>query len=248
VGFIVVERRSPEPLVDLELLEAPVIRVGLIVGTLSGIVMFGLTTFVPPMVQGVHRGTAIDAGVAVAAMSIGWPVGSVVGGRALIRLGSRRVVVVGTTMLVAGTLLVTQIGRFDALAFAMVASAVTGLGMGLTATTILVVIQGGVSWRRRATATGLVQFSRTIGGGVGVGIMGGILTAFVGAASSAILDPIARSSLDPATLDASRESLSGGLGVIYWIILVAAAGAWIVALRFMPDVRIGDQISAVEGG
>ena len=151
-----------------------------------------MTTYVPPMVQGVHGGTALEAGVAVAAMSIGWPIASVAAGRLLIRTGARPIVLAGSGMLVVGSLLVTQLGRFDSLAFAMVACAITGVGMGLTSTTLLVVIQGAVAWQRRAVATGLVQFSRTIGGAVGVGVMGGVLTAFVGTASSAILDPIAR--------------------------------------------------------
>ena len=42
--------------------------------------------------------------------------------------------------------------------------------MGLSSTTILVMVQAAVPWQRRAVATGLVQFSRTIGGAVGVGL------------------------------------------------------------------------------
>ena len=247
VAFVVGARRSEEPLVDLDLLRAPIIRAGLGIGTLAGIVMFGLTTYVPPMVQGVHRGTPVEAGAAVAAMSIGWPIGSVVAGRLLVRIRARPIVLAGTTLLVGGTLLVTQLERFDALWFAMVACAVTGLGMGLASTTLLVIIQGAVAWQRRAVATGLVQFSRTIGGAVGVGVMGGILTAFVGAASSAILDPIGRSQLSPAALDAGRASLAAGLGVIYWIMVVAAVAACLLAIRSMPDVSLGHDIASAGG-
>jgi len=248
--FVRHARRTPEPLVDLGLLEAPVIRAGLLVGTLAGIVMFGVTTFVPPMVQGVHQGTPLEAGAVVAAMSIGWPIASVTAGRILARTGARPLVVGGTAMLVAGSLLVTQLASVDALWFAALACAVTGLGMGFSSTTLLVVIQGSVAWNRRAVATGLVQFSRTIGGSVGVGLMGGILAAFVGAASSAILDPVGRAALSPAELDAGRAALADGLTVIAWLILVAAAGAWLVALRTMPDVRLGHRIGepATEAG
>lgn len=240
--FVVHERSAPEPLIDLELLRAPLVRAGLAIGALSGVVMFGVTTYVPPMVQGVHAGTPIDAGVAVAAMSIGWPVGSIIAGRLLVRTGARPIVLAGTGLLVVGSVLVTQLGRFDALAFAMVACAVTGLGMGLASTTLLVVIQGAVAWDRRAVATGLVQFSRTIGGAVGVGIMGGILTAFVGAVSSAILDPVGRTTADPASLEAARASLGAGLGVVYWLMVGCAIGAFVLALRAMPDVALGHEL------
>jgi EmrB/QacA subfamily drug resistance transporter len=245
--FIVHERSAPEPLIDLDLLRAPIVRAGLAIGALSGVVMFGLTTYVPPMVQGVHAGTPIEAGAAVAAMSIGWPIGSVVAGRLLGRVGARPIVLVGTAMLVVGSLLVSQLGRFDALAFAMVACAVTGLGMGLASTTLLVVIQGAVVWDRRAVATGLVQFSRTIGGAVGVGVMGGILTAFVGAASSAVLDPITRTTADPSALEAARASLASGLGVVYWLMAGCAVLAFVLAVRTMPDVALGHELETDAG-
>ena len=111
--------------------------------------------------------------------------------------------------------------------------------MGLTSTTLLVVIQGAVTWDRRAVATGLVQFSRTIGGAVGVGIMGGVLTAFVGAASSAILDPQAAQTAD---LQAARDALASGLTVVYALMAVAAAAVLVLAVRTMPDVALGHEL------
>jgi EmrB/QacA subfamily drug resistance transporter len=240
VVFVRHAGRVDEPLVDLGLLRVPVIGAGLGIGTLAGIVMFGLTTFVPPMVQGVHGGTAVEAGAVVAAMSIGWPVGAVVAGRILARFGARPIVLAGTVMLLAGALAVTQTDRFPSLAYASLACALTGLGMGFSSTTLLIIIQGSVEWQRRATATGLVQFSRTIGGSVGVGVMGGVLAAFVGTASSAILDPIGRNQLTAAQLAAGRAALADGLGVVFWLMAAAAAAACALAFRTMPDVRLGE--------
>jgi EmrB/QacA subfamily drug resistance transporter len=247
VGFVANARRTPAPLIDLDLLRAPLVRAGLGIGMLTGVVMFGVTTYVPPMVQGVHQGTALDAGVAVAAMSIGWPVASVIAGRLMIRIGARPIVLAGTSLLVVGSLLVTQIGRVDDLAFAMVACGFAGFGMGLTSTTLLVVIQGAVEWQRRAVATGLVQFSRTIGGAVGVGVMGGVLTAFVGAASSAILDPVGRGTVSPEAAATARDSLAAGLNVTYWLMFAAAACACLLAIRAMPNVSLGHELVSRAG-
>jgi MFS family permease len=191
------------------------------------------------MVQGVQGGTAVEAGAVVAAMSIGWPVGSMVAGRLLARFGARPFVIAGTAMLVAGTLAITQLQLVNSLLFASVACGITGLGMGFASTTLLIVIQGAVEWQRRATVTGLVQFSRTIGGSVGVGVMGGVVAAFVGSASSAILDPVGRQHLDTAALAAGRASLADGLGVAYWLMLAAAVAALVLAVRSMPDARLG---------
>ena len=242
VMFVVFERRIAEPLIDLGLLRVPVIGAGLAIGGLSGVVMFSLSTYVPPLVQGVMGGNALQAGVAVAAMSIGWPIGSIAGGRALLRFGARPTVLVGTSMLVLGTLVVTQAIRPGTLGGGLLVAglgeAITGLGMGLSSTTILVMVQAAVPWQRRAVATGLVQFSRTIGGAVGVGLLGGIVTAAVGGSSAIILDPIGRNFIPAAQLAAMRSSLSGGLEWVFIIVALDAAVVAAVAIRFMPSVRI----------
>ena len=222
----------------------PLIRAGLGIGTLAGIVMFGLTTFLPPLVQGVQGGTAVEAGAVVAAMSIGWPVGSVISGRALHRVGARPFVLFGSLLILIGSLATTQATQIDSLAFATAACGVVGLGMGFSSTVLLIMVQGAVPWQRRATATGLVQFSRTIGGSVGVGVMGGILAAFVGTASSAILDPIGREQLTAQQLAAGRDALESGLQVVYWLMAAAAAAALVMAIRTMPAAQLGDSAVA----
>jgi EmrB/QacA subfamily drug resistance transporter len=247
-AFVRVTRRSPEPLIDLDLARAPLIRAGVLIGTLAGVVMFGVTSYLPPMVQGVYGGSPVEAGAAVGAMSVGWPIASIIGGRALVHYRARPIVLTGTALLVVGTLLLTQLARFQSLPYTLAAAAVTGLGMGLTTTVLLVVIQGAVVWQRRAVATGLVQFSRTIGGAVGVGVMGGVLTAFVGEASSAILDPIARATLPQSTLVADRAALADGLGIIFWVLFVAAIGACLLAIRSMPDVSLGHELEPASPG
>jgi MFS family permease len=252
LAFIVFERRIAEPLIDLELLRVPVIGAGLAIGALSGVVMFSLSTYVPPLVQGVMGGTALQAGVAVAAMSIGWPVGSIVGGRALLRFGARPTVLVGMAMLVVGTVVVTQAivpGTLGGgLLVAALGEAVVGLGMGLSSTTILVMVQAEVPWQRRAVATGLVQFSRTIGGAVGVGLLGGLVTAAAGSSSGIILDPIGRNFIPAAQLAAMKSSLSGGLEWVFIIVAIDAAIVAAVAVRFMPTVHIQRRSSGAPAG
>ncbi len=234
------ETTADEPLIDIGLLRKPIIAAGLAIGTLAGVIMFGLTAYLPPVIQGVHGGSPLEAGLGVGAMSIGWPIGSIIAGRAMLRFGSRPVVLVGTGLLVLGTALLTQAASIEALWYAALGAAVTGFGMGLTTTPLLVSIQTVVSWRQRGQATGLVQFSRTIGGAVGTGLMGAILASAVGPRASAILDPIHRSSIPAAELATIRDGLSGGLGVIFVIMLVTAAAAWLLAIRSMPAIHVDD--------
>lgn len=238
VAFVLLERRAAEPLIDFGLLRVPVIRAGLAIGTLSGVVMFGLTTFVPPLVQGVRLGTPVEAGAAVAAMSIGWPIGSVIGGRLMLRYGSRNLVIGGTALHIVGTALLTQAIAIPDLWVPMLSTGIAGFGMGIASTPIMVSIQGSVAWAQRGVATGLQQFSRSIGGSIGVGLMGGILTAAVGTHSAVVLDPFRRNSVPVEELAATQDAMGSGLLIIFWIILVASVATFLIALRSMPRIHI----------
>ncbi len=193
-AFVVFERRVPEPLIDLDLLHIPVIAAGLAIGGLSGVVMFSLSTYVPPLVQGVMGGTALQAGVAVAAMSIGWPSArSSAGGRCCASGPADGPGRDGHA--VAGRSWSRRRRARDPRGRAGRGRARRGdhrAGHGPVGDDDPGHGPVSVPWQRRAVATGLVQFSRTIGGAVGVGLLGGIVTAAVGDSSAVVLDPIGR--------------------------------------------------------
>ncbi len=57
-----------------------------------------------------------------------------------------------------------------------VAFLIVGLGMGVVSLTTLLVVQNSVKLADLGTATSFHQFSRTMGGTIGVGLCGGIVT------------------------------------------------------------------------
>ncbi len=236
-----------EALIDVSLFRIPVVGASLAIGTLAGVVMFGLTAYVPPLIQGVQGRGPLTAGLAVGAMSIGWPIASIIAGRLLLVFGGRPLMIVGSTLLVGGSaLLGLAAGMPDPLPVA-VACGVVGFGMGFISTTTVVTVQNAVEWQRRGQATGLVQFSRTIGGSVGVGVLGALLAVAVGPLASAVLDPFARSGIAPADLAVARDGLVTGLGWIYLILLGTSALTLVLTLRWMPQVRVTDARSPTIG-
>ena len=229
-----------DALIDLSLFRIPVVAAGLAIGTLAGIVMFGLTAYVPPLVQGVQGRSPLEAGLAVGAMSVGWPIAAIVAGRMLLVFGARPLMLAGSGMLVAGSALLTQAAAFDGPLVAAAACGIVGFGLGFVSTTTVVTVQNAVDWGRRGQATGLIQFSRTIGGSVGVGVMGAILAAAVGPLASAVLDPIGRSGIATADLAAARDGLVNGLGWIYLILLGTSVAALALTVRAMPQAHVTD--------
>jgi EmrB/QacA subfamily drug resistance transporter len=207
-AFALVETRSANPTVPLDLLRHRVIGPAVGIALLSGTLMFGVTTYVPLWVQRVEGGSAYAAGAAVGAMSIGWPVMSVLAGWVMVRVGYQRLVLAGALVLLVGCLMLA-VGPADlGVGWAGASSLVIGAGMGLFTAPLLIVIQSSVGWGRRGVATALNQFSRTIGGAVGVSLMGVLLQSFV------------RSSTDPLQ---SREQLEAGLHADFIVLVVLAA-------------------------
>jgi EmrB/QacA subfamily drug resistance transporter len=216
--FAVVERRSPSPTVPLDLLRHPVIGPAILASLLAGTLMFGVTAYAPLFVQGGLGGSAFQAGAAAAPMSFGWPLGSVFAGRTLLRLGFERLAVGGAVALVAGSaILATTAG--GGVGWVAGSSFVTGLGMGLLSTPLLIVIQSSVGWAQRGSATALNQFSRTIGGAVGVSLMGALLEARAGAGAGSAL----RHSV------AGRALLRQGLFEVFWVLVLLAAATLLVS-------------------
>lgn len=237
-AFVRIEQRAAEPVIDLALIRRPLIGATLTLQVLAGVVLFGMQSYVPPMVQGIQGGTALAAGAAVATMSIGWPLASIVTGRWLIVSTSRPPILLGTACLLTGSLLLTQIARVDSLLYTMASSVVIGAGLGFINTAIMVTLQSSVQWQQRGVVTGLVQFSRTIGGAVGVGLLGGLLAAAVGPRTGEILDPLRRDDIPAGEFERLAGALSGGLVRIYIVLVVVAAVAVVVAWRRAPAVDV----------
>ena len=250
--FLLQETRAQEGVMPLSLFRSRVFSVANGAGFLGGITLFGISSFVPTFVQGVLGGTAIQAGATIAPLSIGWLFGSVVGGRLMLRCGYRPMVLLGTALIALGSLMLVAPGAGATQPSLMLAAVVVGLGLGFSTTTFTVAVQSSVGWGRRGIATASLQFFPSIGGTIGVALMGSLMNSglqrglellsvdlvpraegvSVVAAASVILDPIARTALLPETLDAMRLVMAGSLHSVYIAVAAAALAGFALALLF----------------
>jgi EmrB/QacA subfamily drug resistance transporter len=247
VAFFFIERRSSGPTIPLALLRRASIGPPMLVALLAGTVMFGTTAFVPLFVQGALGGSTYQAGAAVAPMSLGWPVASLISGRILLRVGFRRLVLAGALILVVGAVMLATRPLGPGLLWIGLSSAVIGAGLGTIATPVVIVVQSSVSWDQRGSATALNQFSRTIGGAVGVAGMGILLVARLRTEAGRIgLPPEATANpLHPSAGAASQALLGSALDAVFWVIvglalatLAGAGGIAILARRGSPDSEL----------
>ena len=103
-GFVVQERRSPEPMISLDLWGRRPIAAVNASSLFAGMVIIGLTTFLPVFVQGVMGRPPLTAGFALSAMVMGWPLGATLSSRLWKRFGVRNVLRSGAALIPLGAL------------------------------------------------------------------------------------------------------------------------------------------------
>lgn len=246
-ALVPVERRAADPVLPLPLFRDRLFAAACGHGLLSGCALFGSLAFVPLYVQAVLGTSATVAGATLTPLTLGWVLASIVGSRMLLRVSYRALALVGMSLLTLGALQVVRIISAASLPGFIIGLTLMGIGMGLSVPALLIAVQSTVARRMLGTATATVQFSRSVGGVVGVSVMGAVLSlrlakalAAAGAdpaAAGRLLDPMARSSVAAALVGPVRAALGGAVQEVFVIALAAAAlGLAVTALA--PGGRI----------
>ncbi len=232
-AFVVVERRAPEPVLPLWVFGHRVVGGAMLVSLVVGVMLLGLTSYVPLYAQGVLGTGAIVAGFALAAMTIGWPIAASTAGRLYLRLGFRTTMLIGSALAMVGSGLLLLVGPDSSVGLLATACFVLGLGFGYVASPSIVAAQSSVPWHERGVATSASIFARSVGSAVGV------------AAFGAVANTVVRNRLGHTPSD--LESLpSGVLGPALGAVFVVAAAVSVTMLlaslvmpREVPEVPSG---------
>jgi EmrB/QacA subfamily drug resistance transporter len=230
-----VERRAEDPVLPLRLFRERLFAVASTHGLLSGCAMFGSIAFVPLFVQAVLGTTATAAGVTLIPFMLGWVTASIIGSRLLLRIGYRVIAVTGMASLTVGAFLMSRVGPQTSQSGLLVNLAMMGIGMGLSVPSLTIAVQTAVPRQALGTATSTLQFARSIGGAIGVSVMGTVLSLRLGRALLAagmnpasvslnrLLDPLARTSATGALETTLRGALAGAIQGVFVIAFFTAA-------------------------
>lgn len=241
VVFVRIERRAPDPVVPFALFRNRVIAVSIVVGFLAGIAMFAAITFVPLLAQGVLGATATEAGSFLTPLMLSWVLASIVGGRLLIRVGTRPLVLTGLVLMIAGFAALSMFHRTTPRWTLVLELIFIGSGLGLTLLTLLIAAQHSVPREQLGITTSLNQFSRSIGGAIGVALLGAVLASGLSgfaANPNALVNPEARAHMPPATLASLQHALEGTLRNIFAVSTAVVVLALGVAFT-LPPGKVG---------
>ncbi|GCE14007.1 MDR family MFS transporter [Tengunoibacter tsumagoiensis] len=257
VLFILQERRAAEPILPLSLFSNRIIVIASIGGLVLGVIMFGITSYVPLFMQGVKGGSATDAGLILGPLLLAWPISAALSGKVVLRYGYRFTSLLGSILTVIGMVMVLFFHPQTTLAFVMVSMVLIGSGLGFSSSAYILSVQNAVPWNLRGVATASTQFFRTIGGTIGVAIMGSILNAQMAqrfapifahyttdaarlptnvAPANVLLTPEVRNSLPLDFLQQLQGALSQGLFWVYLLLMISAI-IGLIAMFWLPGGR-----------
>ena len=255
-AFIYVERRAVDPVVPFALFRNRVVAVSIIVGFLAGVGMFAAITFIPLLAQGVLGASATEAGTFLMPLMLSWVFSSIVGGRLLIRAGSRVLVITGLVFMFAGFGALATFTRSTPRSLIIAELIFIGAGLGLTMLTLLIASQHSVPREQLGITTSLNQVSRSIGGTVGVALLGAFLTAGLAqfaANPNALINAEARAQIPVAELLALQGALEGTLRTIFavcaMVVVVALAAAVTLPARHVgahPERMVMAEMTTID--
>ncbi|WP_394184429.1 MDR family MFS transporter [Metabacillus halosaccharovorans] len=247
IVFVFYERKVDEPMMPFELWKERSILVANLTSLTTGVIVIGLSTFLPTFVQGVMEEKPIVAGFTLTTMSIGWPIAAMISGRAILKIGFRTTSIFGGISLILGSIVFIFLSSGDSPVFAAFGSFLIGTGMGLTTTAFIVSIQSTVEWNKRGVATATNMFMRNVGSTIGAALLGGILNSKLISffksegvdnelnldSTTLILDHQQRTSLTSQALMILQEGLEMALHNVFLVILGFAVLSFIL-ITFLP--------------
>ncbi len=224
VAFVLVERRAAEPVLPFWVLRRRLLLTTNLLGFCIGVALIGLTEYVPTFLTVTTGAAPLVAGLALGALTLGWPVAAAVAGRLYLRFGFRPTTILGAGILVLGTSSLALSTLAPSIWLVAGICAVIGAGFGFSAVTSLVASQSSVAWHERGVVTGTQMFFRSIGQSIGA--------AALGATANAVLLAHVGDETDPAAMSAAAGAVFAVTAVVTVLLLVAAIA--------MPNVRASD--------
>ncbi len=244
--LISVERRAADPILPLPLFRDALFSTAIAHGVLTGWAVFGSLSYIPLFVQSVLGTSATQAGITITPMLLGWVTASIISARIMVRVGYRRLGLFGTGLFVIGAFLMTTISTSSSQTAMMIFVTMMGLGMGLSIPAFFIGVQTSVERRQLGTATSTLQFSRSMGGTLGVSVMGAALSLRLASnlevaglsteMVDALLEPVSNVVIDAG----ARAALANAIHLVFLIAFVAAI-LGLVSAFFAPRRELKDR-------
>ncbi|MCZ7475314.1 MULTISPECIES: MDR family MFS transporter [unclassified Micromonospora] len=171
-----VEARAAEPVVPLHIVRERTTALAILGSLAVGMAMFGGAVFLGQYFQ-IGRGySPTEAGLLTIPMMAGVLISSIVAGRMITATGRiKPYIVFGAVVLVIGFAMLGTIDHETSLVFVGIAMFIVGVGVGMTMQNLVLAVQNTVALKDIGAASASVAFFRSLGGTIGVSVLGAVL-------------------------------------------------------------------------
>ena len=202
IALVTVELRTADPIMSPVIYKNRVVSLSLVAIFCTGFGMFGGIVFIPLFFQGVLGASATSSGSFLTPMMLGVVAGAALSGQALSRLGGhyRRQGIAGFAVMGSGMFLISLMTAETSHAVAVLFIVVMGFGMGTTFPTFTIAVQNAVPHHLLGAATSATQFYRSVGGAIGLALLGSLMAnRFASGLSESLSDEV-KQALPPGRL------------------------------------------------
>ncbi|GLB66441.1 MDR family MFS transporter [Arthrobacter mangrovi] len=249
--LVFVESKVAQPIIPLKIITERTTALSIIASVSVGIAMFGSTTFLGQYFQVARGATPTHAGLLMLPMIAGNLVGSTVSGQLITRYGKwKRYLILGAVLVIGGTGLAGTLDHLTAFWVVSIYIFLLGLGMGMLMQNLVLAVQNTVNVKDIGSASASVAFFRSVGGAIGVSVLGAVLSNEVGSTAAAELEkagiPVSGdasgASLDltampPQVREIMRAAYGDGTATIF-LISAAIAVIALVAVLFIREIPL----------
>jgi EmrB/QacA subfamily drug resistance transporter len=246
-GFLLVEARAAEPIVPLRLFRIRSFALGTGATAVLGFAMFGSIIFVPLYLQIVKGATPTESGLLMLPMMVGIIGASVISGRVISAVGRYKwFPVAGTVIMAAGLALFVTLEVATPLWQAFVYMLVMGVGLGLAMQPLVLAVQSRLDLRDMGAGTSTATFSRSLGGALGVAVLGALMNNRLaaelpappgGGGELSINEPSKILAMEEPVRQMIQEGFVNALHPLFLVAALVTLAAVVLSL-LMPDVEL----------
>ncbi|MDN4613924.1 MDR family MFS transporter [Leifsonia sp. F6_8S_P_1B] len=263
IATVITELVVKEPIIPLGMFKNRTFTLAVIASISVGVAMFGTSVFLGQYMQVARGATPTESGLLTLPMIFGLLISSTVVGNLISRFGKYKAfMVVGAILLTVGLYLMSTIEYDTNYLLVSVYMLVLGAGVGMVMQNLVLIVQNTVAASQLGAASSNVAFFRSLGGTIGVSVMGSVLGTTVKDLFSDRKDDLiaaatkagksgmeALQSLQTGTIPEVNK-LPGGIRTIVesvygqsvadiFLIAVPLAIISIIAIAFLPNIKLG---------
>lgn len=209
--MVLVEFKAAEPIIPMSLFKNRTFTLAVIASVSVGTAMYGGSVFLSQYMQLSRGATPTESGLLTLPLVVGLLASSMVVGNLISRYGKWKGYIIGGSVLAAiGLFLLGTISYDTSFVLLSVYMFILGVGVGVVMQNMVLIVQNAVSPTQLGASSSGVTFFRTLGGTVGVSIMGSVLASSVASGmadkADALKTTIAHLGASGAKIAASLQS------------------------------------------